>query len=118
LDYKAVKLFPTLYNIKPFLNRDHPLHHPDSLDYSTYWEEQEKRCLEGLWGLDKDGDKGGWRFMPGNLYYYINFCVIEDEDDSGNTVAVINPLLRDVDWLLTYGWLTARGFSGFEDDKI
>ena len=90
---KAVKLFPDLHNIKPFINREHPEHHPDSLAYSTYWEQQERRCLEGFWGLDKKDNIGGYRWMPGNLYYYINFCVIEDEDERGNTVAIINCLL-------------------------
>lgn len=115
----AVNLFPRLYNIKPFLCQNHPSHHPHTVAYEKYWEEQEIRCLEGLWGLDQDPDdltRGGWRWMPGNLYYYINMTVIDDEDEDGNTTAVINPLLRDVEWIMAYGWATCRGFSGFQDD--
>lgn len=114
---KPIRIFPELYNIKPFINREHPEYHPQSHKYIEYWEEQEKRCLEGFWGLDNDSrNLGGWRWMPGNLYYYINFCVIKDEDEDGNATVTINPLLRDIDWWLSYSWITARGFSGFDND--
>lgn len=113
---RPVRLFPTLYDISPCINREHPEYHPSSATYKKYWEEQEKRCLEGLWFEDTDGVRGGWRYMPGNLYFYVNFCIIEDEDETGNTVAIIHPKLRDVEWMMIYGWISARGFSGFEDD--
>ena len=95
---------------------DHPVHHPDTTLYTKYWEGQERRCIEGLWGEDKDGDQGGWRYMPGCLYYYVNFCEIADEDEEGNTTANIRPLLRDIEWMFAYAWLAARGFSGFSED--
>jgi len=113
---KVVRLFPLLYNIKPFLFKDHPVYHPETQDYMDYWEEQEKRCIEGFWGEDKKGNKGGWRYMPGPLYYYVNFCVIEDEDEETNASKVINPSLRDIEWIFFYNWLICRGFSGFEND--
>lgn len=115
-----VQMMPELYNIAPCMNQKHPEYHPSSMRYTDYWETQEERCVEGFWFEDvKPGDPttGGWRYMPGNLYYYINFCVIDAEDEKGNSVKVIHPLLRDVDWILTYGWITARGFSGFEEDE-
>jgi len=114
---KNIRLFPWLYNIKDFLNQDHPDYHPDSVKYDRYWSKQERRCVEGMWGLDSDGENGGYRYMPGFLYYYVNFCIILDEDDKGNAVRVINPLLRDIEWMFSYGWLTARGFSGFDEDE-
>lgn len=114
---KAVRLFPELYNIKDFIVTSHPEHHPDSTAYLRYWETQDKYCVEGKWGEDSRGNKGGWRYMPPFLYYYVNFCVIDDEDEKGNTTRKIRPMLRDVEWLMSYGWLTCRGFSGFEEDE-
>lgn len=117
MSFKAVKLFPDIYDIRPFINREHPILHPDSIDYSNYWEKEEIKCLEGFWGLDKADNKGGWRYMPPSLYFYINYCIIADEDERGKTTRMINPDLRDIDWLIHYGWLTALGFSGFENDE-
>ena len=112
---KPIELFPELFNIKDFLCNDHPTYHPDTQQYMAYWKEQEKRCLEGMWGNDSNGDKGGWRYMPGFLYYYINLCMIIQEKDLNTTT--IEPMLRDVEWMLSYGWLTARSFSGFINDE-
>ena len=113
---KLVRLFPELYNIKDFIVKEHPLYHPETNDYITYWEEQEKRCIEGLWGLDKNDKQGGWRYCPPVLYYYTNFCVIEHEDEKTNSTIILPPLLRDVEWLFFYNWFICRGFSGFEND--
>ncbi len=115
---KPVRLFPELYDISDFVNQDHPVFHPDSTQYLKYWEPHEIYCIEGKWGLDADDvtNEGGYRYMPPNLYYYINLCRIADEDDSGNTVGWFPPRLRDVEWILAYAWFAARGFSGFVDD--
>lgn len=115
----AARLFPVLHNIQDFIIKEHPVYHPDSHQYETYWEEQEIICLEGKWGHDYNSEtkEGGWRWMPGNLYYYINMTVIDDEDEEGNTTAVINPLLRDIEWIVLYGWAICRGFSGFQEDE-
>ena len=117
-DNKVVRLFPILHNIKPFLVKEHPEYHPATKDYEDYWEEHEKRCIEGLWGLDqnKETNEGGWRYCPPQLYYYVNFCVIEDEDESNNSSEVIIPRLRDIEWVFFTNWLICRGFSGFADD--
>ena len=103
MSFKAVKLFPDIYDIRPFINREHPILHPDSIDYSNYWEKEEIKCLEGFWGLDKADNKGGWRYMPPSLYFYINYCIIADEDERGKTTRMINPDLRDIDRLIHYG---------------
>lgn len=116
---KIIRLFPLLHNIKPFINRNHPEYHPDTKDYENYWEEQEKRCVEGFWGLDQNENtkEGGWRYCTPQLYYYINFCVIEDEDEENNSSLVKNPDLRDIEWMFFYAWLICRGFSGFDGDE-
>lgn len=114
-----IRLFPLLHNIKPFIVKEHPEYHPATKDYEQYWEEHEKRCIEGLWGLDKNKEtnEGGWRYCPPQLYYYVNFCVIEDEDESSNSSQVIIPRLRDIEWIFFTNWLICRGFSGFENDQ-
>jgi hypothetical protein len=121
--HKPVKLFPDLHNISECLNQSHPHYHPDRIEYERYWSEQERRCIEGLWFSDTEIDRdtgqllGGYRYMPPQLYFYINFCIIEDETVGKGSVSEIkNPDLRDVDWMLSYGWFAARKFSGFEDD--
>lgn len=109
-------IFPWLYNIKDFIVREHPIYHPETVKYMQYWREHEKKCIEGLWGEDREGELGGWRYCPGTLYYYINFCVIEDDLEESNRTDIMHPLLRDVEWVFFYNWLICRGFSGFQDD--
>jgi len=118
-DSKIVRLFPWLHDISPFVVKDHPEYHPATKDYLDYWEEHEKRCIEGLWGLDKNKEtnEGGWRYCPPQLYYYVNFCVIEDEDEASNSSEVIIPRLRDIEWIFFTNWLICRGYSGYEDDE-
>ena len=53
-----------------------PLLHPDSPQYSRFWSKEFKRCIEGLWGEMF----GGFRYMPGNLYYYGNYTLIQQTD--------------------------------------
>lgn len=115
---KAVRLFPILYNISDFVQNDHPSLHPDTLAYQNYWEEVERKCIEGMWGkdFDKESGLGGYRFMPPCLYYYINCCIIAQQDNN-NSVIVNFPLLRDIEWIFATSWLTARGFSGFDQDE-
>lgn len=112
-----VRMFPWLHNIEDFVKQSHPNFIPDTPEYISYWEGQEKLCLEGLWGYDYDRKKnqGGWRYMPPQLYWYINHTVIEDTEAGGDS-DMGYPFLRDVDWIMAYGWFTARGFSGFEQD--
>src|SRR6187549_795743 len=112
-----IRLFPEIYNLTDFVNKDHPHHHPDSYKYIEYWELQEKLCLEGKWGEDKDEERnlGGWRYMPGFLYFYINMWTILHTSQKQRVRQ--SPNLRDVEWILSYAWLKTRGFSGFEDDK-
>ncbi len=115
--FKAIRLFPIIHNIEPFINRNHPIYHPESIQYIDYWENEEKKCIEGLWGYDYDSNKklGGYRYMPGNLYYYVNMTKIIVQKGKGTEESY--PYLRDIEWLLAYGYLTARGFSGFMDDE-
>ena len=106
----------TIYNRPAFIEQDHPVLNPREEEYEKYWFGITEKCLYGLWGLDKDGDKGGWRWMPGNLYFYINITKIEIQGED-NTAEQEHPTLRDVTWLKSYGFNTCEGFSGFSEDE-
>lgn len=113
--------FIHINNRKAFLLDEIPVIHPASAAYLVFWREQKKRCIEGFWGQDtKDqAEKGCWRYMTPQLYFYVNFCVILHQDIDGPVSAPkmrIRPSLRDVEWELLYSWFEARGFSGFRDD--
>ena len=106
-----------------FLFQDIPTLHPDSLKYLEYWKIQKRRCIEGYWGQDtKDTEeKGMWRFMPPQLYFYVNFCkILHKPEGQAKTAArkKINPNLDDIDWDFFYKFLEIRGFSGFSDDDL
>lgn len=129
------KHFIRINNRKNFLITEVPTLHPQSLGYSVYWKTHKRRCIEGFWSKDTanvqidvdkeipDGikdTKGDWRFMPGNLYFYVNFgTILHKPDDAPKSAPKkkIRPLLRDLEWELFYNWLEARGFSGFKDDE-
>jgi hypothetical protein len=89
-----------------------PLLHPDSEAYDRLWSKYTKFCIEGLWGEDL----GGWRYMPGTLFYYGNFHTIYDFDELEKVRKPIKPLIRDIDWMIHYAYLEAQGFSGWKDD--
>ena len=73
-----------------------------------FWRLQRRRCMEGYWVAGK--------WMPGELYYYVNFHHINIEKGSYKGLGL--PFLRDIDWLLFYVYTEAIGFSGFSgDDK-
>lgn len=93
---------------------DHIPHlHPDSSQYINTWKEFKKGCIEGVWRMDF----GKYRYMPGPLYFYVNFCRILDVDEETKTRKSIKPLLRDLEWEMAYMMLEARGFSGWRDDE-
>ena len=88
---------------------ENPDYHPDTPMYNTWWKAELKKCVEGFWF---EG-----RFMPPQLYTYINQGVIERLDEANITSQrVTQPLLRDIEWLFFYNWLICRKFSGFEGD--
>jgi len=115
---KPVRIFPELYDISDFLNQDHPTLHPESESYLEYWTEQIEYCIHGKWGHDYDEERklGGWRWIPPNLYFYINMGKITLEDPEKGEIDA-PPQLRDIDWCIYTGLTCCEGFSGFEDDE-
>ncbi len=114
-------LFPKIFNKKAFIVDSHPVYHPASSDYITYWKEQKKRCVEGFWAEDYDATKSNvvkYRYMPGPLYFYGNMATIKTVDDRYKITAFNRPSIDDVEWIIFTVFLVCRGFSGFENDTI
>jgi hypothetical protein len=88
-----------------------PNFHPELEYYErvSFWKDEKRKCIEGYWS------SGKW--MPGPLYYYVNFHNIQFEDDSSVAQAFGLPFLRDIDWELFLLYEECRGFSGFTNDK-
>jgi len=101
-----------IVNNSNFKLNEIPNYHPELEYYERliFWGQQKRRCIEGYW------QQGKW--MPGPLYYYINFHNILFEDDTSVAQATGLPWLRDIDWEFFLIYEEARGFSGFTKDKI
>jgi len=98
-----------MINRQNFLLTEVPQFHPASTRYVEWWREQKKYCIEGYWS------SGYW--MPGNLYFYVNFGTISGNKTAHSKVKMpMRPFLRDLEWEFFYNWAEARGFSGFLDD--
>ena len=98
---------------KVFLEgRDVPKLHAVTRAYerNLWWKTQTRRCIEGFWS------SGKW--MPGTLYYYVNFHKIKVRDPQTRGHKVGLPFLRDIEWEKAYIYEEASGFSGFKDDPI
>ena len=95
-----------------YILKEIPNYHPELEYYEriTFWQIQKRRCIEGYWV--------GGKWMPGPLYYYVNFHKILFEDDSSVAQALGLPWLRDIDWELFLCYEECRGFSGFSEDEL
>ena len=92
-----------------FILKEIPKLHPASEEYLLFWREEKKKCIEGCW------IGGVW--MPGNLYFYVNYwTILLNKTAHSKTKTPGKPFLRDLEWEFFYNWVEARGFSGFADD--
>lgn len=99
-----------MINRNNFILEDIPMYHPESLKYLDWWRDQKKKCIEGYWS------SGYW--MPGNLYFYINFgTILVNKTEHATSKEPGRPLLRDLEWEFFYNWAESRGFSGFILDE-
>lgn len=80
-----------------------------SAESRAFWTEQKKRIIEGYWV--------GGKWMPPNLYFYVNFWPILLNKGKSKTKIIARPYLRDIEWLLFPAWSIARGLSGFEGNE-
>tara|TARA_R100000329_G_scaffold54503_1_gene49674 strand:- start:487 stop:2598 length:2112 start_codon:yes stop_codon:yes gene_type:complete len=94
---------------KAFILTEIPKLHPASEEYLLFWREEKRKCIEGCWA--------GGKWMPGNLYFYINYwTILLNKTAHSKSKTPGKPFLRDLEWEFFYNWVEARGFSGFEDD--
>lgn len=101
-----------MINNSEFLIKEIPKFHAVSQHYDrlTYWREQKRRCIEGYWV--------GGKWIPGTLYYYVNFHTIRFEDEGGASRRLGRPWFRDIEWEKAYVYEEAMGFSGFAGDTL
>lgn len=98
-----------IQNKKDFQIPEVPSYHPLSNKYIDWWREQKRRCIEGHWA--------GGRWMPPQLYFYINFgTIMLNKKASSKAKVPGRPFLRDLEWEFFFNWTEARGFSGFALD--
>jgi len=99
-----------MINNSNFRLKEVPNFHPELEYYDrvSFWRDEKRKCIEGSWV--------GGKWMPGPLYYYVNFHNIQFEDDTSVSQAFGLPFLRDIDWELFLIYEECRGFSGFSGD--
>lgn len=99
-----------MVNRNLFILDEIPQFHPSSSKYIEFWREQKKLCIEGMW------QSGYW--MPGQLYFYVNFnTILLNKSINSKVKKPGRPFLRDLEWEFFYNWVEARGFSGFVLDE-
>ena len=87
-----------------------PTMNPFSKDYLEFWKDEKRLCIDGEW---VDG-----KYMPGVLYFFLNYWTIQLNKTQTSKVKTLGqPFLRDLEWERAYYTIEARGFSGFEDDE-
>ena len=79
------------------------------MEREHWWKAQYDLCINGKW------IGGVW--MPGNLYFYLNFWHIMLNPTPNSRKKLGRPFLRDIEWRIAYAWCEATGFSGFEGDS-
>lgn len=109
---KFKKDYIRIENLAQFLIKEIKTYHPDDPRHTPYWASLKKKCIEGIWG----NEFGGYRYMPGKLFFYGNFGTILDVNEEQNTRTAIKPLIRDIEWERSYMVLEAEGFSGWSED--
>lgn len=98
-----------MINNDNFKIKEFPKFHPiiDKYARQEWWREQKRRIFEGYWV--------GGKWIPGELYYYINFHKIIVEDGIYRNLSL--PWYRDLEDIKAYIYTEAIGFSGFELDE-
>ena len=94
-----------------FLLKEIPILHPITEEYKEYWDIQFERCIKGYWS--------GGKWMPPNLYFYVNFWhILLNKSKHSKSKSLGKPFLRDLEWEFFYVWMEARGFSRFSNQSL
>jgi len=91
-----------------------PVMNPLGIKYKRWWKREKRKCIEGLW-VNHDGVH---KHVSGPLYYFVNFHHILLTEKGSRTMSKRQglPMLRDLEWIKSFVYEEARGFSGFEND--
>jgi hypothetical protein len=106
-------LFPIIKDNSDFI-KTHPNLHPSSSAYEVYWTEELNRLIYGYWGEEKTEEGLRYRFLPPQLYYFINYHTMMVTKKKQRIKS--RPYLWDINYTIMNLWFIARGFSGFKDD--
>jgi len=106
---KTDLLFPVIKDNSDFI-KTHPILHPHSTSYEKYWLQELERLIYGYWGTEKDE----YRYIPPQLYYFINYHTMMVTKNKQRVKS--RPYLWDINYTIMNLWFIARGFSGFEND--
>jgi hypothetical protein len=79
-----------IYSPVIFENQDPARLRKGTSAYHRFWEEQFQRCINGY-------TPTGGTFIPGNYYFYLNFCKIRLFDEDSNRKEIGAPIYRDLD---------------------
>ncbi|RMG73524.1 MAG: hypothetical protein D6711_10690 [Chloroflexi bacterium] len=106
--------YPVVEKVIRWKAPEPPQVHPESPIYKKFWSREAYKCIEGYWAKDFDG----YRYMPGTLYYFYNYFIIEhtEEVDGVKETKEMKPYLLDYFWEIAYMDICAYGFSGFAED--
>lgn len=98
-----------------YIRGETPELNPYTIKYKSYWSEEVKRCVEGLWV--KHGT--GYMWTPALLYFYGNYAtILLQEHKRAKRKIKSRPDIRDLEWQVGRYWTICRGFSGFSDDDV
>lgn len=102
-----------LHKIK--VSTEVPRMNPHGLKYKRWWKKEKRRCIEGYWAEHE----GEWKYVPGTAYFYVNHWKILLTPKKSKTKGkrIGTPFLRDLEWIKSFIYEEARGFSGFADDE-
>ena len=91
-----------------------PKINPLTLKYRQFWSEEIKKCIEGFW-VEHNGE---WKYVPGVMYFYSSHwhILLNDDESKSKTKRIARPKVRDLEWIKSFIFIEARGFSGFQDD--
>lgn len=115
LDIPVSKLtqdYVRIENLKQYLIEVEQINPADLGRYVPYWRDLKQNIVEGVWGAESSG----YRYMPGDLFFYGNFGTIQ-RTNAAKITEPIRPLVTDREWELSYGLLVASGFSGWSGDE-
>ena len=108
-----------LYNIELIQLEDitqfkvkHPHYHPATKAYKEFKIKETENCVYGKWGKMF----GKYRWLPPFGYFYANYTWIAQENENKEEVTM-KARLDDLEWMFSYLFAEAYGFSGFEKDE-